>query len=29
MVAPQVRFEAIKDLAKEYSFLFDLENVYK
>ena len=22
------RFEAIKDLAKEYSFLFDLENVY-
>lgn len=23
------RFEAIKDLAKEYSFLFDLENVYK
>ena len=23
------RFEAIKDLAKEYSFLFDLENIYK
>ena len=22
------RFEAIKDLAKEYSFLFDLENIY-
>ena len=22
------RFEAIKDLAKEYAFLFDLENIY-
>jgi len=23
------RFEAIKDLAKEYAFLLDLENIYK
>jgi oligopeptidase B len=22
------RFESLKDLAKEYAFLFDLENIY-